>query len=176
MLVPLGVLATGAVLAGFGFHHSFISDGEGAFWGGSIAFHEHLIHAMHEVPMWVKWAPFAVMITGLFVAWQAYIRKPDLPGKFVEQFGVLHRLFYNKWYFDEIYNFLFVRPAFWLGQQFWKRGDVGVIDRFGPDGAAWAVVQGTRLAARVQTGYLYSYALIMLLGLVGAVTWAMRAG
>ncbi len=176
ILIPLGVLATGAVLAGFGFHHSFISDGEGPFWGGSIAFHEHLIHAMHEVPVWVKWAPFVVMVTGLFIAWQAYIRKPDLPARFVAQFGVMHRFFYNKWYFDELYDFLFVRPAFWIGRLLWKQGDVGIIDRFGPDGAAWAVVQGTRLAQKVQTGYLYSYALVMLLGLVGAVTWAMRIG
>ena len=173
ILIPLGVLSLGAVLTGFFFHHDFISPGTGEFWKGSIAFNEHLVHAMHEVPTWVKWAPFAVMITGLAIAWHAYIRRPDFPAKFVEQMGVLHRIAYNKWYFDEIYDFLFVRPAFWIGRLFWKQGDVGVIDRFGPNGAAWLVAQGARVAQRVQTGYLYSYALVMLLGLVAAVTWAL---
>ena len=173
MLAPLGVLAAGAVLAGFFFHHSFISDGEGEFWKGSLVFSEHLIHAMHEVPLWVKWAPFAVMLTGFAVAWYAYIRRPEFPAMFTAQAGVLYRFLFNKWYFDELYDFLFVRPAFRIGRLFWKQGDVGIIDRFGPDGAAWVVVQGSRLAQKVQTGYLYSYALVMLLGLVGAVSWVM---
>ena len=72
-----------------------------------------------------------------------------------------------------LYHFLFVRPAFWIGRLFWRGGDVGIIDRFGPNGAAWAGVQGTRLAHTVQSGYLYSYALVMLLGLIGAVSWVM---
>ena len=173
MLIPLIVLSLGAVFAGYIFHHSFISEGDGEFWKGAIAFNEHLIHAMHEVPLWVKWAPFAVMALGLFTAWYAYIRKPSLPAAFVEQAGVLHKFVYNKWYFDELYNFLFVRPAFWLGRVLWKKGDEGTIDRFGPDGAAWVVLQGTRMARAVQSGYLYSYALVMLLGLVGAISWAM---
>jgi NADH-quinone oxidoreductase subunit L len=173
MLVPLGVLSLGAVFAGFLFHHSFISDGEGEFWKGSLAFSEQLIHHMHEAPLWVKWAPFAVMLTGFAIAWHGYIRRPDFPARFVAQFSVLHRFVYNKWYFDEIYHFLFVRPAFWFGRLFWQRGDMGIIDRFGPDGAAWVVAQGSRVAQKVQTGYLYSYALVMLLGLVGAVSWVM---
>jgi NADH-quinone oxidoreductase subunit L len=175
MLIPLGVLSLGAVFAGYLFSHTFISEGEGEFWRGSVAFSEHLIHAMHQVPGWVKWAPFTVMALGLFTAWQAYIRDTDLPRRVVEQIGVLYRFVYNKWYFDELYDFLFVRPAFWIGRLLWKQGDVGVIDRFGPDGAAWAVAQGARLAKKVQTGYLYSYALVMLLGLVGAVSWAIGA-
>ena len=173
ILIPLGVLSLGAVLAGYLFHHAFISAGDGEFWKGSIAFSEHLIHHMHHVPLWVKWAPFAVMLTGLLVAWHAYVRRPDFPARFVEQAGVLYRISFNKWYFDELYNFLFVRPAFWLGRLFWKAGDQGTIDRFGPNGAAWLVAQGSRVAQKVQTGYLYSYALVMLLGLVGAVTWVM---
>ena len=173
MLIPLGVLSLGAVFAGFVFHHSFISDGTGEFWKGAVAFSEHLIHQMHEVPLWVKWAPFAVMLTGFVIAWNNYIRNPGAPAAFVGQFSVLHRFVYNKWFFDELYDFLFVRPAFWFGRLFWKAGDEGTIDRFGPDGAAWLVLQGTRAAQKVQTGYLYSYALVMLLGLVGAVTWAM---
>ena len=175
ILIPLGVLSLGAVLAGFGFHHAFISEGDGEFWKGSVAFSETLIHHMHAVPLWVKWAPFAVMLTGFAIAWHGYIRRPDFPARFAAQAGVLYRLCFNKWYFDEIYDFLFVRPAFWIGRLFWKQGDVGIIDRFGPDGAAWVVAQGSRVAQKVQTGYLYSYALVMLLGLVGAVSWVMAS-
>ncbi len=173
MLVPLGILALGAVFAGFLFHHEFISEGAGEFWKGSLVFSEHLIHAMHEVPTWVKWAPFTVMAIGLLTAWYAYLRNPGFPAKFVEQFGVLHKFVFNKWYFDELYNFLFVRPAFWIGRQFWKIGDIGIIDRFGPNGAAWVVARGSSYAQKVQSGYLYSYALVMLLGLVGAISWVM---
>jgi NADH-quinone oxidoreductase subunit L len=173
MLIPLGVLSLGAIFAGFLFHHEFISEGGGEFWKGSLAFNEHLLHAMHVVPTWVKWAPFTVMAIGFLVAIQAYLRNPKLPAAFVEQIGVIYDFVYNKWYFDELYNFLFVRPAFWLGRVFWKQGDVGIIDRFGPNGAAWVVVQGSRVAQKVQSGYLYSYALVMLLGLIGVVSWVM---
>jgi NADH-quinone oxidoreductase subunit L len=173
MLIPLGVLSLGAIFAGFLFHGAFISEGTGEFWKGSLAFDEHLLHAMHGVPGWVKWAPFAVMAIGFLIAWQAYLRDPSLPEKFVAQFGVLYRFVFNKWYFDELYHFLFVRPAFWIGRLFWRGGDVGIIDRFGPNGAAWLVAQGSRVAQRVQSGYLTSYALVMLLGLIGAVSWAM---
>ena len=171
MLIPLGVLSLGAVLAGFGFHHAFISGGAGEFWRGSVTFSEELIHHMHGVPLWVKWAPFAVMLTGFGIAWYAYIRAPGFPAKVVGQIGVLYKFLYNKWYFDELYDAVFVRPAFWLGDKFWKLGDIGLIDRFGPNGSAWVVGLGSRVAGRLQTGYLYSYALVMLLGLTGAVTW-----
>ena len=173
MLIPLGVLSLGAVIAGFAFSHYFISDGGGEFWRGSVAFSDELIHHMHGVPDWVKWAPFAVMLSGFAIAWYAYIREPGFPAKVVSQIGVLYQFLYNKWYFDELYDFLFVRPAFWLGNKFWKLGDVGLIDRFGPNGSAWAVALGSRVAARLQTGYLYSYALVMLLGLTAAISWVL---
>ena len=174
MLIPLGVLSLGAIFAGFLFHGAFITEGSGEFWKGAVAFSEHLIHQMHEVPLWVKWAPFAVMLTGFAIAWNNYIRNPGAPAEFVKQFSVLHRFVYNKWFFDELYDFLFVRPAFWIGRLFWKAGDERTIDRFGPDGAAWLVAQGTRAAQKVQSGYLYSYALVMLIGLAVAVgsIWA----
>ncbi|MEY2944076.1 MAG: NADH-quinone oxidoreductase subunit [Pseudomonadota bacterium] len=173
MLIPLGLLSLGAVFAGALFHHAFISKGAGEFWQGSIGFSEHLIHAMHHVPAAIAWAPFSVMLTGLVIAWYGYIKNPKLPAACVEQIGVLYQFLFNKWYFDELYDFLFVRPAFWLGRQFWKIGDMGIIDRFGPNGAAWLVVKGSAGAKKLQSGYLTSYALVMLLGLVGAVTWAM---
>ncbi|MFZ5743519.1 MAG: NADH-quinone oxidoreductase subunit L [Pseudomonadota bacterium] len=171
MLIPLGVLTLGAVFAGWVFSHAFLESAE--FWNGSLFYNEHLMHAMHEVPLWVKLSSTVVMLLGLSGAWYAYIRNPEFPAKVVSQIDVLYRFVYNKWCFDELYNFLFVRPAFWLGDKFWKLGDIGFIDRFGPNGAAWTVQQGTRFAQKVQSGYLYSYALVMLLGLTAAVTWMM---
>ena len=171
MLVPLGVLSLGAVFAGWVFSHAFLGNAE--FWGGSIFYNEHLMHAMHEVPLWVKLSATIVMLLGLATAWYAYVRNPGFPAVFVEQFQVIYDFVYHKWYFDELYDLIFVRPAFWFGRLFWKGGDVGIIDRFGPDGAAWVVARGSRVAQKVQSGYVYSYALVMLLGLVGAVTWVM---
>ncbi|WP_179504493.1 MULTISPECIES: NADH-quinone oxidoreductase subunit L [unclassified Sphingomonas] len=171
MLVPLIVLSVGAVLAGFVFNHAFVSEGTGEFWKGALVYSEHLIHAAHHVPTWVKWAPFGVMATGFLIATYAYVVNPAFPAAFVEQFGFLYRFLLNKWYFDELYHFIFVRPALWLGRVFWKVGDIGIIDRFGPNGAAWLVAQGSRGAVKLQSGYLYSYALVMLVGLVGAISW-----
>ena len=171
MLIPLGVLSVGAVLAGQVFHDAFL-DGED-FWNGSIAYNAALMHAMHEVPSWVKYSAFVVMALGLFGAWLAYIRRKDLPRQTTEQLGPIYNFVYNKWYFDELYNILFVKPAFWLGRVFWKRGDEGTINRFGPDGAAWVVSQGSVYAKKFQSGQMTSYALIMLIGLVAAVTWVL---
>ena len=171
MLVPLILLSIGAIFAGFVFHTQFIDEPE--FWNGAIAYNEHLIHAMHDVPLWVKLTATFVMLIGLFIAWLAYIRDPSIPEKTATQLGPVYRFLYNKWYFDELYHFLFVRPAFWFGRLFWKGGDEGIIDRFGPNGIAWAVGKGSVVARRVQSGYLTSYALIMLLGLVAAVTWVL---
>ena len=173
MLIPLGVLSLGAIIAGFLFHHEFVSAGTGHFWQGSVAFGEELIHHMHAVPTWVKWAPFAVMLTGLAIAWYGYIKNPGFPAKFAATIRPIYTFVYNKWYFDELYNLIFVRPAFWFGEKFWKVGDVGLIDRFGPNGSAWAVKLGSRVASRLQTGYVYSYALVMLLGLTAAISWVL---
>jgi NADH-quinone oxidoreductase subunit L len=171
MLVPLGVLSLGAIAAGQVFAPYFLDSAD--FWGGSIYFNEALIHAMHGVPTLVKYAAFIVMVLGLLIAWYGYIRNTSFPAKVAEQLGPVYKFLYNKWYFDELYNVLFVKPAFWLGRQFWKIVDIGVIDRFGPDGAAWVVMQGSGAAKRFQSGYLYSYALVMLLGLIAAVTWVL---
>src|SRR3546814_3879922 len=90
------------------------------------------MHAMHEVPVWVKLGPTIVMLIGLYVAWLAYIRKTDIPAHTAKAFEPVHRFLLNKWYVDELYDMLFVRPAFEIGRLFWKRGDEGTIDRFGP--------------------------------------------
>ncbi len=174
MLVPLVVLSLGAVFAGVLFHPYFIgADTGGHFWNGALVFDRALMEADEHVTAWIKWAPFAVMLTGLLIAWYAYLRNPKIPAAFVEQFGTLYQFLFNKWYFDELYDFLFVRPAFWIGDKLWKLGDIGIIDRFGPNGAAWVVMKGSVGAKRLQSGYLTSYALVMLLGLVAAISWAM---
>ena len=171
MLIPLVVLSMGAVFAGFVFYEPFVN-AEG-FWNGAVFFNENLVHAMHGVPMWVKLTATVAMALGLLTAWYSYIRNPEVPEAAAQQLGPIYRFFLNKWYFDELYNFLFVKPAFWLGRVFWKVLDIGIIDRFGPDGAAWVVRQGSVGAKRFQSGMLNTYALIMLLGLVAAITWVL---
>ena len=174
MLVPLIVLTMGAIFAGYVWHTPFLDAEKGvAFWQGSIAFDTHLMHAMHEVPLLVKLSATIVMILGLALAWWAYIKDTSVPARFTATFPAIYRFLLNKWYWDELYNLIFVKPSFWFGRLFWKKGDKGTIDRFGPHGAAEVVLQGSRLAVRFQTGYLYSYAFVMLLGLVGLATWAM---
>lgn len=170
MLAPLLVLTLGAVGAGFAFHHAFLE--EAGFWKGAIFYNQQLMHAMHEVPALVKYAATIVMVIGLLTAIYAYLLRPGFPAKFVEQFRVLHRFLLHKWYFDELYDLLFVKPAFAFGRLFWKAGDEGTIDRFGPNGSAALVAMGSRVAGRVQSGYVYSYAFVMLIGLTAAVTWA----
>ena len=173
MLTPLIVLSLGAVFAGFIFHDQFIGpEGGIEFWKSAIAFNAHLMHAAHEVPLWVKFAPFTVMLTGLLIAWLSYIRHTDWPRAFVDQFGVLYDFLLHKWYFDELYNAIFVKPAFAIGRFLWKFGDIGFIDRFGPNGLSALVVQGGKVTRKLQSGYLYTYALVMLIGLAAAATWA----
>jgi NADH-quinone oxidoreductase subunit L len=173
MLVPLALLAIGAVFAGFAFNHYFMGEGAHEFWRASI-----FLGAGEEghLPVWVELAPLTVTIIGFLIAFYYYILHPDLPKKIADRKGLLYLFFYNKWYFDELYDFLFVRPAFALGRFLWKRGDGTVIDGLGPDGIAARVLDVSRGAVRLQTGYVYHYALAMLLGVVALVTWFMISG
>jgi NADH-quinone oxidoreductase subunit L len=168
MTVPLLLLSIGAVFAGFAFAPFFLSE---HFWQGSIAFSEHLAEASEHIGH-VAFAPTIVMLLGLAIAWIAYIRDNTIPKRFAATFKPLYAFLLNKWYFDELYDLLFVRPAFRLGHIFWVGGDVGIIDRFGPDGVAKLMLFGNRITARLQSGYVYTYALVMLLGLAGVATWA----
>jgi NADH-quinone oxidoreductase subunit L len=176
MLVPLVLLSIGAIAAGFAFHGFFIEPEAGEhFWKGAVAFDSHFAHLTHEVPLLVKLAATTVMVIGFVIAWATYIRNPDLPAKFADTFRVLYRFLLHKWYFDELYDRIFVRPAFGIGRFFWKRGDEQTIDRFGPNGSASVVQFGSKLAVRLQSGYVYTYAFVMLIGLTAAVTWAITA-
>jgi len=174
MLVPLLVLALGAVFAGALFHEPFIGHHFAEFWRGAVTATGYVDH--HHVPEWVEFAPFVLMVIGFAIAYYYYILHPELPPQMAAKRGMLYLFFYNKWYIDELYDFLFVRPAKWLGRTLWKVGDGKIIDGLGPDGISARVVDLTRQAARLQSGYLYHYALAMLLGVVALTTWLMVAG
>ena len=173
MLVPLGVLALGAVFAGMLFAHFFIGDGAHAFWAKSLFVPEG---AEGELPLWVEFGPLVVTILGFAVAYYYYILHPDLPRKLAARRGLLYLFLFNKWYFDELYDFLFVKPAFFIGRFLWKKGDGMVIDGLGPDGVSARVLDAARGAVRLQSGYIYHYALAMLLGVVALATWFMATG
>lgn len=175
MLIPLYVLAVGAIAAGFIFKDYFIGHDYDHFWNGAVVSTE-IIEEMHHVPAWVFWSPTVAMVLGFILAWLFYIRSPDLPGKLAAQNEPLYKFLLNKWYFDELYDFIFVRPAFWLGRFFWKRGDGWAIDGFGPDGVSAWVVDITNRVVRLQTGYVYHYAFAMLIGVAALVTWFMFGG
>ncbi|MBN9062245.1 MAG: NADH-quinone oxidoreductase subunit L [Rhizobiales bacterium 65-9] len=178
MLIPLGLLAIGALLAGFVFKDGFIGERFDAFWAGAlyIAKDNHILHEMHEVPGWVKLSPFVMMVAGFLVAYWFYMLRPELPKRLAESQPLLYRFLLNKWYFDELYDVLFVRPARWLGTFLWKKGDGAVIDGLGPDGVSARVIDVTNRVVRLQTGYVYHYAFAMLLGVAALVTWSMFGG
>jgi NADH-quinone oxidoreductase subunit L len=175
MLVPLYILAAGALLAGIIFAAYFIGHDEAQFWAQSIfrGSENKIIEEIHHVPAWVEWSPFVAMVLGFALAYQFYIRRTDLPGKLAEQHWPLYQFLLNKWYFDELYDFLFVNPAKWLGRFLWQKGDGWLIDGFGPDGVSARVVDVTQRVVRLQTGYLFHYAFAMLIGVAALVTWFM---
>src|SRR6185503_7145208 len=172
MLVPLLVLAFGAVVAGFAFSAYFIGHDYGEFWRASLAEgpHNHIRHAMHEIPEWAGWAPFVAMVAGFGLAYLYYMVAPWLPAATARAFKPLYLFLLNKWYFDELYDWLFVRPAFWLGRLLWKRGDGTIIDGLGADNIAARVLWTTGRVVRLQTGYVYHYAFAMLIGVALIVT------
>ncbi len=175
MLLPLYLLAIGALLAGVVFREYFFGHDYDHFWSGVLFTlpANDLVNEFHHVPTWVKWSPFAAMAIGLVTAWFMYIRSPEVPRTLARQHHFLYNFLLNKWYIDELYDFLFVRSAKALGNFLWKKGDVGVIDQYGPNGVAARVVDITNRVVRLQTGYLYHYAFAMLLGIAALVTWMM---
>jgi NADH-quinone oxidoreductase subunit L len=177
MLIPLAVLSLGAIAAGFAFKGAFIGDGYDAFWKASLftAKDNHILHEMHEVPKWVIWSPFVAMLIGFVLALYMYVLRPDVPGRLAAANPALYKFLLNKWYFDELYDFLFVKPSMWIGKFLWKKGDGFVIDGMGPDGISARVVDVTDRVVRLQTGYVYHYAFAMLIGVAGFVTWYLVA-
>jgi NADH-quinone oxidoreductase subunit L len=178
VLIPLGVLAAGSLLAGFPFRELFAGHGVGEFFRESLKFAEgnHVLEEMHHSPLVVAWLPTLMMALGFVVAYRFYIQRPDIPVGLARQHEGLYQFLLNKWYFDELYDVIFVRPALWLGRLFWKGGDGYVIDGFGPDGVSARVLDVTRNVVRLQSGYLYHYAFAMLIGVAALITWFMFGG
>jgi NADH-quinone oxidoreductase subunit L len=178
VLVPLAILAFGSLAAGFAFKDVFAGHHVAEFFRESLKFGEgnHVLEQMHHVPTLVAWLPTLMMAIGFAVAYQFYLRRPDIPAGLAQQQDLLYRFLLNKWYFDELYDLIFVRPAIRLGKLLWKGGDGYVIDGFGPDGISARVIDVTRGVVRLQTGYLYHYAFVMLIGVAALITWFMFTG
>jgi NADH-quinone oxidoreductase subunit L len=175
MLVPLFVLGLGALFAGLVFEGVFIGEGQAEFWKGSVFLDSHLFEEMHHAAWWVSLLPTLAMIIGALVAIYFYLINTEAPRRLAATNEWLYRFLLNKWYFDELYDFLFVRPAKWLGRFLWKKGDGWLIDGFGPDGVSARVIDVTNRVVKLQTGYLYHYAFAMLIGVAALVTYIMFA-
>ncbi|WP_458790209.1 NADH-quinone oxidoreductase subunit L [Yoonia sp. MH D7] len=225
MLIPLAVLAFGAVFSGMVFYKSFFASDEsvGKFFGtiaqsdethadlgftlvapayaateetddhgtehaaaawpevpgtGAIfkAADNHVLHEAHNVPIWVKLSPFFAMLGGFGLAWLFYIKNPSLPGRLAKQQAPLYNFLLNKWYFDELYNYIFIKPAMWIGRFLWKQGDTKAIDGT-INGIAMGIVPFlTRLTNKAQSGYIFTYAFAMVLGIAAMITWVTMFG
>ena len=173
MLIPIGVLAAGSILAGFPFKELFAGHGVEEFFRESLKMNPHIIEEMHHIPESIAFLPTVMMALGFVVSWLFYIRRPYIPVELANQHQMLYQFLLNKWYFDELYDLIFVRPAKWLGRFLWKKGDGFIIDGLGPDGVSARVLDVTRNVVKIQTGYLYHYAFAMLIGVAGLITWFM---
>ncbi len=178
MILPLYVLAAGSLFAGWLFADKFIGiEKEALFWGTGIyrSAENEILELIHAVPKWVVYSPFVAMVIGFAISWLFYIKRPDIPVRLAATNEPLYKFLLNKWYFDEIYDFLLVRPTMWLGKFLWKQGDGRIIDGLGPNGVAARVGDVTSWVVRMQSGYVYHYAFAMLLGVAGLVTYFMFA-
>ncbi|NVO16466.1 MAG: NADH-quinone oxidoreductase subunit L [Rhodoplanes sp.] len=175
MLIPLGALAVGSFLAGLPFLDAFVGHGAKEFFRGSLVV-SGILDEMHHIPEAISYVPTVMMVGGFAVAWLFYLRNPKIPRALAKALWPVYQFLLNKWYFDELYDRIFVRPAMWLGRTLWKQGDGTVIDGLGPDGISARVVDVTRNVIRLQTGYLYHYAFAMLIGVAAFVTWFMLGG
>ncbi|HEY5411826.1 MAG TPA: NADH-quinone oxidoreductase subunit L [Caulobacteraceae bacterium] len=177
MLIPLLALAVGAVFAGALFAEHFVGPERGAFWKGAIATGatNHVLDQIRDIPTWLAWAPLTLTAVGFLAAWWVYVLHEGLGARIAAREGPLWRFLYNKWYFDELYDLVFVKGVKRLGDLFWKGGDQKIIDGLGPDGVSALSYLTGRGVGRIQTGYLYHYAFVMLLGVAGLLAWALYA-
>lgn len=170
MLTPMIILAVGAILSGYAGYDIFV--GHHQMWGESLLIlpANDTVAAAHHVPFWVKKLPILEGLIGLFLGWLFYKQYTSLPSKFVRIFKPFHKLFFNKWFFDELYNKIFVLPALMFGRLFWK-SDKNIVDGLGPDGVAKTSLGFAGILSRFQSGYVFQYAFIMMLGLVALISW-----
>jgi NADH-quinone oxidoreductase subunit L len=202
MLIPLYILAAGALFAGALFYQPFVGSlhhgheaahveqdhtahenhslswSHDAFWAESLKVlpENDTVEAAHNVPKWVKYLPVGVAVLGILLAYLIYFRSEAWAGKIARAAGPVHTLFYRKWFFDEIYHVVFVRPAWKLGHLFSVIGDRRLIDGMGPDGLSRLSLFGGRIYSAIQSGYIYHYAFVMMIGLVLLLSWIMWTG
>ena len=173
MLLPLFILAFGALFSGWFFYENFVGHHWHEFWGHSIYIAEtnKAMKLAHYVPKWVKYLPVFLAVLGILSAYVFYLLIPSLPSLISKTFSPLYNLFFNKWYFDEIYDYLFVKSFVKIGIVFWKKGDENTIDRYGPNGVSKLVKNISSKSIIIQSGFIYHYAFAMLIGLVVLLTW-----
>jgi NADH-quinone oxidoreductase subunit L len=173
MTIPLVLLAVGALGAGFAFKDVFIGAGYADFWRSALFTlpENTILTDLKNVPQWVVLAPSAMMVAGFVVAWLCYIAVPVIPALLTRFFKPIHLFLLNKWYIDELYDALFVRPMKGLARMLWKVGDGAIIDGLGPDGVAARVRDVTARVVRLQSGFVYHYAFAMMLGVALIITY-----
>ena len=180
MTLPLGILALGAIFAGWLGYDNFVGEGRGEFWRAAIAVlpdHDSIGKVLeHHPAFFIKYLPLFVSLAGFGLAYFMYMARPTAPDTLMNAFPGVYRFLLNKWYFDEIYDFIFTRNVFRFGRWFWKGGDTYVIDGFGPDGLSATVVRAARRLGAIQTGYLYHYAFAMIVGIVVLLGWYVFLG
>ena len=167
MVGPLLLLAVGAVISGWALHGWFIGEEWKHFWHGSIVNgpHNEIIEHLEHVPAWVEHAPLVVALAGIALAYYMYLVSPLTPIRLAERYGAIYRFLLNKWYFDELYDRIIVRPLICLSRVLWRAGDATIIDGV-PNGLAWLTAGSSRQIVKLQTGSLAFYAFAMLIGVV----------
>ena len=163
MLIPLAFLSIGAIFSGYLFKSSFIGHHSNEFWDGSIFFLNEIKHG--AIPVWFLLITPILVLISIPISFYLYILSPKILEDFKNTNLPLYNFLLNKWYIDELYEKVFVNPAKKVGSLFWKKGDIGIIDRFGPDGISKLVKTISNKTGRLQTGFIYDYAFVMLLGL-----------
>ncbi len=171
MIIPLLVLAFGALFSGYLGYEIFVGAQRLDFWVGSITSLGDPIAAAHHAPAWVKLSPVVMAALGFSAAVIAYVMIPGLPEACARIAPGMYRFLHNKWYFDEFYDRVCVRPAMILGRGLWKSGDGDVIDGVGPNGVAASIMNLGRRIMALQTGYLYHYAFAMIIGVTALAGW-----
>jgi NADH-quinone oxidoreductase subunit L len=179
MLAPLIILVIGSLCAGvIGYHMLGMVEAEGRFWHGAVETGGEvgILAKAHHVPAWVAQLPVIIALSGFALAWLCYVNTPSIPRKIAKSFTAPYQFLLNKWYVDELYTLLFVKPSLWLGGLLWQRGDVGIINRFGPDGVSWLSRQGGIALSHFQNGYVHRYAVVMIVGIVLLLFWLTDRG
>ena len=170
MLLPLTILAFGSIFSGFFFKELFIGySSSNDFWANSIKFLSPL--SAHHPPLWIVYLTPVVVVLSIPISYYLFLKNKNITNWLVKENKPLYNFLLNKWYFDELYDYLFIRPIKTLGIFFWKIIDIQTIDRFGPDGISSLIKKLSNKAVKFQSGYIYQYAFIMLLGFSAFLTY-----